>query len=328
MNSIPIVMAFNEKVAMYACVAMYSALRNKLPTTNYSFYILTRDKLLADTYLKFKELIAVYPYSTLHFIEVGDQFDDASSHAHWTIEMYFRLIIANVLPNLDKCIYMDIDIIVCDDLTELWSTNIGTNIIAGIRLMHARKNKHNVLDIPTVEQYVNSGFLIMNLDIIRRENLTPRFFELVTKGYTFPDQDILNIVCYDRIYFLPYKYNIQANNVFHRSAFDKNADILLCPPDEVEDALENPVIIHYVSSIKPWNMHCDYALLHHLWYQMAFESPYKLNYLDNMLKGRKDSTKHTGLYDFHYSGRKSSAYRIGRAVTYLPRMISKLIHKK
>ncbi|MDR2598873.1 MAG: glycosyltransferase family 8 protein [Oscillospiraceae bacterium] len=327
MNSIPIVMAFDENFAIGACVTMYSALRNKLPDTDYSFHIMTREKLLDSTYEKFNELKIQFPNTIINFIEVDDKLDNAYTSGYWTIEAYFRLIIADIFPNLDRCIYTDVDVVICDDLTELWNTDIGTNIIAGVRDISIGKDHIKSLGIPSSEQYIYSGFLLINLELIRREHLTQNFLKLISVGYKRHDMDILNVVCYNRIYFLPYKYSICTINIFNRDAFNKDATLPICPVDEIEDTLDNPIIIHYVTEKKPWNTHCDYALLNHLWYQMALESPYKINYLDNMLKGRNDPTKLTGLYDIHYNSRKSSTYRIGRAVTYIPRKIHKLIRR-
>lgn len=57
-------------------------------------------------------------------------------------------------------------------------------------------------------EYINSGFLIMNLELMRKDNMVEKFIEASKVDYLeFPDQDVLNQLCKDRILALPPYYN-------------------------------------------------------------------------------------------------------------------------
>ena len=84
-------------------------------------------------------------------------------------------------------------------------------------------------------KYINSGVLLMNLKALRKANLEEHFLRLLTT-YQFdsiaPDQDYLNAICKDRIYYL-----------------DEAWDAM---PNESKPPLENPKLIHYNLFSKPW----------------------------------------------------------------------------
>jgi lipopolysaccharide biosynthesis glycosyltransferase len=313
-------MSFDENYAMNACVAIYSLLRSKAKDTYYHIYIIIREKFSSTVLESFDSLVKQYIGTIIEYVEIGTVLDNSTAGQHFTTDCNFRLIAADLFPNLDKCIHLDVDIVVLDDLTQMWNIDIGDNIIAGIRDING-KERFKVIKLPTWKQYVNSGVIIMNLKVIRDENITPRFVELLDKGYFYPDQDILNKICYDRIYHLPLKYNIYFYQVVNKKELE-----LIYSPDDIEDALNNPVIIHYAGGIKPWNSSDDYAMLSYLWYQAAIESPVKYNHTKHLLKGRYDSKLKQSFYENQVSRyRDSTAYKIGRIILFLPRVIKKLI---
>ncbi|MDR2590993.1 MAG: glycosyltransferase family 8 protein [Oscillospiraceae bacterium] len=323
MNKIPIVMAFDENYAMNACVAVYSALKSKKIETCYSFYFLVRTGLPIDVTKNFYKLLNQFQGTEIEYIIVGDRFDNAFISNHITIESYYRLLISELLPELDKCIYLDVDIIACDDLTELWNYEIGNSIIAGVRDALASKERYKDLKIPSPERYIQAGVLIINLKVIKNESLLSKFIEQIKNEYQYHDQDVLNKVCYNRITLLPLRFNV----CFYLAVSKGDLESYYSPI-EVEDALNNPVIIHYAGGIKPWNSSDDYALLSHLWYQAALESPYNYDHTKYMLKGRNDTDLKNSFYETQVNRYKNSiSHKIGRVVTFLPRLLKRFINK-
>ncbi|MDR2600751.1 MAG: glycosyltransferase family 8 protein [Oscillospiraceae bacterium] len=316
MDKIPIVMSFDENYAMPACVTAYSVLRSKAEDTQYSFYFLVHSNVPIDVVERFDKLVEQYPGTKIDFIIIGDKMDIAVIGSHYSVAAYFRLLIPELLFKLDKCLYIDVDLIVCADLTELWEYDIGNNVIAGVKNISGGKEQYKKLKLPTPNQYISSGVLIINLRAIRDEKLIPKLLELITEGYKYVDQDVLNKVCYNRILLLPLKYNIYFFRVV-----DKNILSKLFPKNEVEEALNNPVIIHYPAFVKPWDTNDDRVQLLCLWYRTALKSPYHYDHSINMLKGYKNAELIKITIDY----RVSIEYRIGQIITFLPKLIKKLI---
>ena len=50
--------------------------------------------------------------------------------------------------------------------------------------------------------------MVLNLDLIRKEKLVSKIFKQInSKKYKYPDQDVFNIICNNKIGYLPSIYN-------------------------------------------------------------------------------------------------------------------------
>lgn len=122
-----------------------------------------------------------------------------------------RLNLPHLLPDVDRVLYLDGDMLVQGDLTELYSAPLDDNLLAGVRdsFYFAAKPPTLLEHFPPMS-YINSGVLVMDLAKMRQENTTQRFLAVapeVTKFWLCPDQDIINYACVGRIKYLHPKYN-------------------------------------------------------------------------------------------------------------------------
>ena len=154
--------------------------------------------------------------------------------------IYFRIFIPDMYPEYDKAIYIDSDIIVPGDISELYDTDMHDNLIGVV-------TDGSVNDVPELQRYMteslglklgdyfNSGMLLMNMKELRNVHLAEHFLYLLNK-YHFdcvaPDQDYLNSMCYGKIEYLD-------------SCWD-------AMPNRNKPEIENPKIIHYNLFDKPW----------------------------------------------------------------------------
>lgn len=154
----------------------------------------------------------------------------ANKNTPWTYISFARCYLPEILPDIDKILYLDLDIWVEKDISELWNIDITDYAIAAVVDINAR-NFH-LPYIPNVNVYINSGVLLMNLEYMRKHNMVEQFHELLnTWLLSFPDQDTLNRVCYGAIKFLSHKWNSG-------------------PP-----CGEHPrPMINHCSSVKPWDI--------------------------------------------------------------------------
>ena len=257
-NRIPIALATDENYAMPTAVAMTSILENAAKSTFYVFYILTPADFSTQTARKIALIKTAYPHCDIHFMDMKDSFNDISMRiSHITKPTCYRLLLGEILPQYEKCIYLDSDIIVCTDLTEFFSTDLEGYYLGGIKdldfndpsLNHDERHKETGLCADN--SYINTGVLLMNLKKIRRDGMTETFLREIKKGYLFQDQDAINIACLNKIRYLPVKYNLM-NYIF---LYPDRKPYRIYPKGEFDEARNNPAIIHYVAHLKPWLYH-------------------------------------------------------------------------
>ena len=169
------------------------------------------------------------------------------------IMMYARILLPSMLPNLDKVIYLDCDLVVCKDLKSLWETDVNDVAVAmAPDLWYQDKGTLSRLGIDN--NYLNSGVIVMNLDYWRKHDVMKRLLAYISdKGneLIYNDQDSLNAILHDERRQLPVKYNVTPHY------FLKNPDNY--PKEmheEIRDARINPIIFHFLGKIKPWSLGC------------------------------------------------------------------------
>ena len=169
------------------------------------------------------------------------------------IMMYARILLPSMLPNLDKVIYLDCDLVVCKDLKSLWETDVNdVAVTMAPDLLYQDKATLSRLGINN--NYLNSGVIVMNLDYWRKHDVMKRLLAYISdKGneLIYNDQDSLNAILHDERRQLPVKYNVTPHY------FLKNPDNY--PKEmheEIRDARINPIIFHFLGKIKPWSLGC------------------------------------------------------------------------
>lgn len=174
----------------------------------------------------------------------------ASRHGKSTL---LRLCLPTLLPNLDKILYLDGDIVVMDNLTALFQTNLSSYYIAAAkdstRIYHP--NYQTALGIESTHWYFNAGVTLLNLDQLRKINLpnvTNQFVHQYYKRIIAPDQDVLNYICQGgkTLYIHP-KYNMNY-------AVEKDVATLVWGKQAIKEAKKNPAIIHFIGPVKPWSV--------------------------------------------------------------------------
>ena len=162
--------------------------------------------------------------------------------------MWYRLMLPKLLPNVSRIIYADMDILFFGDLIDIYEYDLGNNIIAAV---------------PTrTDNYINSGFLLMDLDKIRKEKLYDKWIAVSRKeNYKNPDQDVLNYTLQGRIAFLPLRYNFQLS---HGSRIFK-----IYPHVQLDELKHNLVVLHYSDYMKPWAERYRRPVFSEYWWEVA-----------------------------------------------------------
>lgn len=270
MTRVPIVFAFDNNLAMPAAVCLYSLLINAKPSTAYDIYILHRkDENLDLSYVN--RVMAQFPQSTLTLREVGDEFDSSFEIRGVTTPTYYRLLISNLIPEHEKVLYADVDIIFRCDLTDAYNINMGDNYIAAtydLGMNLGEDGQKYIASMPELTQgeYLQAGFLLMNSAAIRKDDIVNKFKQLAKRKLKFQDQDILNIAC-DKKMVLPWKYNM-TDYSYH---FIFNHPELLTNKYANSDIDEAQTTgnLHF-NGHKPWK---KYSINFDIWWEYYRKSP-------------------------------------------------------
>ncbi len=245
-KNIPIVFSTDHNFIMPTGVSIYSLLASR-ESTNYDIYVIVSNNVTEDDKNLLKKQVQVLSTdSTINFISIGDNFKNSYEIRGVTVATYYRLLIPWLLPNLDKVIYSDGDIIFKGSLRDLYNRELNGNYICGNQKKKwqpqaAKRIKKLGLE---PKDYSNAGFLIINSKAQRDANLYDAYMRHAQKQYYFQDQDIINIVCSGKKAFFGPIYNCTPSvfNDLCRDADINYSDIK---------------VIHYAGT-KPWSRFCPF----------------------------------------------------------------------
>lgn len=288
MATIPVILAADNNYAPYMSVLMISILKNAKSKPYFDFYLLVPNDFADEYKNKIEKDCKFYTDKQINFVNMQNSFSQTKKMiSHITEQTYYRLRAAEILPDkYDKCVYLDIDTIVNGDLSELQNIDLEDNYVAGVKApgYHFQSDGNikycEKIAIPAIDQYINAGVIVLNLQKIRENNLTPILCKEALKNYPTVDQDVINKIFYNHIKHLPFKYNVMTK---YKSILDNTLPeyTKLCDlfsEDIVTEAITKPMIIHYADKIKPWkDKHCIFA---NYWWEYAKKS----NFYNSILK--------------------------------------------
>ena len=171
---------------------------------------------------------------------------------------YLRLLLPKVLSTeIPQILYLDSDIVVLGSLKYFEEHPLDSVIACGATLdINGMSIKHhNRLGLSAPVTYFNAGILQMNLTYWRDNKIASQAIEGIAghSDWWFMDQDAINVVLEGKISRIPYRYNLQTSHYLYpptQQELDK------CYHQELYDAMETPIIIHYASYRKPWQKGC------------------------------------------------------------------------
>lgn len=155
--------------------------------------------------------------------------------AFFGLEAYNRLFCQFYLPkSINRILYLDVDMIVSKDITELYNMDFEDNYYLSCRDYSVEDaNRINIEN----EQYVNSGMILINLSKLRKETKLEEIINYIEENkdnLKYPDQDILNMLYINKIKRIDGKYNFLVKD---NKLYKDNTNIY----------------IHHYAGPKPWN---------------------------------------------------------------------------
>lgn len=265
-NKIPVVLISDDNFIMPTCVAITSLIVNKAPETEYDIYIIMAE-CSDESYAKIQELNELGTRVNLVRASL-DEYRDIKQLAHISIACLLKFDVSELVPDYDKLLYLDGDIIVRGDLSELYNTELGDSYAAGVKELG---------NITEETGNVNAGIMLFNAKRIRDEKLNIKMREIRRSlgDRSSMDQQTYNIATGKNYRYVDIRYNCVPPRILAMQPGDvaKINELYGSNYSSLQDVIDKAVIIHYASGEKPWKY--TFKPWAKEWYKYYMMSPYK-----------------------------------------------------
>ena len=199
-NEIPIFFSTDDNYIPYLDVAISSLIENAAKEHAYRIIIL-------NTGLREENVNKIMRNQrdgfVIEFADISNEVmgikDKLKNVYHFSIVTYYRLFIASIFPQYDRIVYLDCDLVVLGDISKLYFTDIGDNILGVVADQYVRGTDafrayaRQAVGVDP-DAYFNAGVLLINLAEFRRMKIEEKFVSIFT-SYDFdlldPDQAYL-----------------------------------------------------------------------------------------------------------------------------------------
>jgi len=249
-----VLVTLNSGYITQLCV-MLRSLCDSNPDLKFSIFV-AHSALTNEDFSRINSAVDSERCEIVNVCVADDMFQKLPYSERWPKEACYRIFAAKILPaDLDRVLYLDPDLVVINNIEKLYSTDFDDNYFIATSHMLEFMNIFDRARLHMTKNslYINSGVMLMNLDLLRKEQNAEKVFEYVRRNrkrlWLF-DQDILNgVYCEKTLYIDPVLYNLdekyfKLNNIFNLPRKQRL---------DHEWVINNTIIIHFCGKNKPWN---------------------------------------------------------------------------
>ena len=272
MKQIPIFFTFDENYVIAAAVAFYSLLKHSAPGYYYRLYVL-HTSVSPASQQRLDTLVRKFPNASLEFIDVSRYDDDESRQrwkSHFSKEVYYKLIAADIFPQYDRILCSDVDVVFTGDVSAsyflfpdetFYCAGVGQILESG--RMQAYRSDFDEQEQAVLEKAIAGNYILLNLKAMRADHMQEKLTTYYKQNYRrlpLLEQDCLILCCWPHVRYMP--MSCAVCNIDYRTSpsaarfFTGNPSL----PTDIDEcrklyanALAHPVQLHYVGANKPWN---------------------------------------------------------------------------
>jgi lipopolysaccharide biosynthesis glycosyltransferase len=259
-EAVHIVVATDDAFALPTAVTLRSLVVSD-PETPYNVHVL-HGGLAAATQDRIARSLPPGP-STLSWLKVDESDLESLPTAHLSVAAYYRLLIPDLLPDADRVLYVDSDVLFRGSVASLRFVDLGTNLAAAVRSVNfpsictwGAMDDWRELGLSPRAPFFNSGVLLIDVPAWRREAIGARVVEFVQSEHAHSanfDQQALNVVLTERWLELDPVWNLQTPLLD-----DRRGGHLLYSDEQIEQGRHDPVVVHFIDRPKPWHRDCTH----------------------------------------------------------------------
>lgn len=193
------------------------------------FYVINSD-FPTEWFVKMEKRLAKLDCQIVNARVDGSHISQYKTNIHYSV--FLRYFTATFVEE-DQALYLDCDIVVTRDLSEIFAIDLGSYPLGAVRDLGG--------EVYFGEQIFNSGVLLINVNYWRENDIAGQLIEMTDNLHdkvTQDDQSILNMLFENRWMELPFAYNCIT---LHTTFSDYEPEKGLYPP-----------VIHYLTERKPW----------------------------------------------------------------------------
>lgn len=231
----------DNKYIYHSLIAIMSLSENAGQSI-YQFHIISSelDKTEADLFIK----ILAGTQHGLIFHHAGDNlFNSLPTTTLFTRATYYRLLAPMLVPDAQKVLYLDADMVCLKSPAELWSIPMEEGVIALVVGDSDRQQPRLANNIGLKnERYFNSGMMLIDVVKWNNKHISEQTFNILNtpgRGFTYPDQDALNIVLEGLVRYIDRRFNYIEMLAHDEQGYNTDVPAETC-------------IIHYAGADKPW----------------------------------------------------------------------------
>lgn len=220
---------------------------------------------------KITSLITTGENCSVEWVDMAGKFDNLNAGGWKSKSVYFPVALPSICP-YDRILFLDADILVTGNLEDLYNQNLDGYYIASttdigmyasfwnnnnlksntfngeVPAQEYFRNIFNYTKIEDIQNYINTGTILLNLKLMRENNIGTKMYDAVNKfDFAYKDQCCFNYVCKGKIKLFP------KNTVFFiikPFLIDKLPEPIKQQYLDTYNENNNPLIIHFLQ--KPW----------------------------------------------------------------------------
>lgn len=279
-----VVYASDDKFAEIVGVSLVSLYENSQDVDDIFVYILDSG-ICEKNKKRIVEVSKTYQRHKPIFISAKNISEELSINVsvdRGSLSQYARLFVSSDLPSdLNRVIYLDCDIIVNKSISLLWNLDMHEKTIAALMDAFSKHYRVNI-DLKPNDIMFNSGVMLIDLHKWKQNETEKKLMSFILKKngkIQQGDQGALNSILSKDVYCFHPKFN--SVTIFYDFTYSEMLTYRKPPyfykEEETRVAIEQPVIIHFTSSIfskRPWEVGCCHKYLDK-WIYYKSRSPWK-----------------------------------------------------
>lgn len=257
MSTLEIACAVEGDYAYHSAAMLHSVLANRagMPVR---IHYLHGPELPPNVPSRLAEMVEREAGCSVSFLSIDDERCEGLPTRGFTGKAtWYRIFLPELLPDVDRILCLDVDLIAVDSLTCLWATEVDDVLVAAVTnvLAPMYMERPAALGLDP-RSYFNAGVMLLNLKRMRQEGCSEairRFAVAHAPELALRDQDALNFVLASNRRTLHPRWNaMNALRVYPWAHY-------VFSPDQISEARSRPAIRHFEGPgpNKPWHYRCD-----------------------------------------------------------------------
>jgi len=259
--TISVIHCFDHNYVLPAAVAFQSLLEHaKTPDAVYDLHVIGSGITDGDRAL-LNKVVAAFPQARLTFKTPPQNpvaADALPEKGHYSIDLYYKLMVPELYPELDRAVLADVDVVWEDDVAKVWNAMPGngrTLVTGAWDPGYAAYHREGLFPTgkPLIRKYarkfsaeeleklrISAGLMVFDLAGLRREKMTEKWISFALANLNraiLPEQEPINIVTHDRIATLPHNFMADAGSFGH---------------ERWQEVFGSSAMLHFASKEKPW----------------------------------------------------------------------------